>query len=174
MTPFGEAFADVVGLEGGYSSNPSDPGNWTGGEVGSGELHGTKYGISAAAFPTLDIEHLSFSVAQAIYRDRYWHLICGDSLPVPVGLIVFDCAVNQGVGRATRILQAAVGATQDGVIGPMTVAAVRAKTDVRALVLEIAARRAQAYAETEDTIFWLGWFRRLLSIVGRALALGGI
>ena len=35
---FDAAFAAVIGVEGAYSSDPSDPGNWTGGVVGSGKL----------------------------------------------------------------------------------------------------------------------------------------
>jgi lysozyme family protein len=43
---FNIAFELTVGHEGGYSNNPDDPGNWTGGDVGEGQLKGTKYGVS--------------------------------------------------------------------------------------------------------------------------------
>jgi hypothetical protein len=45
---FDRAFEETIGLEGGFSRNPDDNGNWTGGRRGLGELKGTKYGISAA------------------------------------------------------------------------------------------------------------------------------
>jgi hypothetical protein len=32
-----------------------DPGNWTGGAIGKGELRGTKWGISAQTYPQIDI-----------------------------------------------------------------------------------------------------------------------
>lgn len=124
MTPaFARAFAAVVGVEGGFTKDPGDPGNWTGGAIGAGELRGTKWGISAAAYPTLDIAALTISAAAALYRPRYWDVIAGDALPVPIGLIAFDCAVNQGPGIAARILQQALGVVADGVVGPVTVAA---------------------------------------------------
>ena len=40
--------------EGTLSLDPTDTGNWTGGAVGRGTLVGTKYGISAASYPTLE------------------------------------------------------------------------------------------------------------------------
>ena len=41
----------LLSHEGGYSSDRQDPGNWTGGQVGLGELKGTKFGIAANTFP---------------------------------------------------------------------------------------------------------------------------
>ena len=151
----------IFGDEGGYSCDPSDAGNWTGGAVGAGTLRGTKYGISAAAFPTLDIAALTRAQAAAIYRARYWDRIGGDSLPAPLALLLFDCAVNQGVGAAARILQASLGVTTDGVIGPVTLAAV-ARADQASLLVDVTARRALRYAETGAlVVFGLGWMRRL-------------
>ena len=43
--------AETLAHEGGYSSNPKDPGNWTGGKVGAGKLLGTQKGIAAASYP---------------------------------------------------------------------------------------------------------------------------
>ena len=43
--------AETLAYEGGYSANPKDPGNWTGGKVGVGKLLGTKSGIAAASYP---------------------------------------------------------------------------------------------------------------------------
>lgn len=166
---FDRAFAAVVGVEGGYSDAWTDPGNWTGGAPGRGICHGTKYGISAAAFPTLDIRNLTLTAAKAIYRCRYWDRVAGDLLPGPVALETFDCAVNQGVSFAARTLQAAAGATEDGVIGPVTLEAVRRRA-ASALVVEFAARRAVRYAAGDMARFGLGWMRRLMRITAQALA----
>ena len=56
---FEDAFARLIGNEGEFDDSPKDRGNWTGGAIGVGELRGTKYGISAAAFPTLDIKAIT-------------------------------------------------------------------------------------------------------------------
>lgn len=170
VTPaFDGAFIAVVGVEGGYSDDPRDPGNWTGGAVGAGLLRGTKYGISAASFPTLDIAALTRRAAKAIYRQRYWDRVAGDSLPPAVGLETFDAAVNQGVGFAAHTLQRAAATPVDGVIGPKTVAAVRACAPA-GLVVEIAARRAVRYAAGDMARYGLGWMRRLMRITAQALA----
>jgi lysozyme family protein len=99
-----QAFLDALTFtlkwEGGFTDNPSDPGNWTGGNVGVGELKGTKWGISAASFPHLDIKNLTVAQAADIYKTRYWEAISGDSRPYPEALVVFDFAVNSGVSRA--------------------------------------------------------------------------
>jgi lysozyme family protein len=164
---FDRAFADVVGVEGGFTADPRDKGNWTGGVVGKGQPRGTKFGISAAAYPALDIAALTLDAAKAIYRLDYWQRISADALPADVAELAFDAAVNQGQSAAIRLLQAAAGVTQDGVLGPHTLAALAAmKPDT--LFVELWARRAVRYAnDNQVTTYGLGWFRRLATI-GRA------
>lgn len=146
----------------GLDRTPADRGNWTGGQVGVGELRGSRRGISAMAYPTLDIAALTDDQVCAIYRQDYWNRIAGDSLPPAVAVMAGDEAVNQGIAAAARDLQAAVGLAPDGVIGPVTLAAVRARNDAGALVEELTARRAVRYAGTGTfPTFGLGWMRRL-------------
>ena len=159
---FDGAFATVVGLEGVYSTNPDDAGNWTGGWPGHGILRGTKYGISAAAYPNLDIENLTLDAAKTIYRADYWQIIAADLMPSGVALMMFDFAVNQGAGVAADTLQAAVRVTRDGEIGSITLGAVRAFAFRP--VAEIAARRGVRYAQGNMAVFGLGWMRRLFLI----------
>lgn len=143
MSFFEFAFQLIVSpsVEGGYSNIPSDPGNWTGGEVGKGILKGTKYGISAAQYPNLDIVNLTLDQARAIYLSDYWQKCGCDSMPWERAICVFDCAVNQGAPTARTLnLQA-----HDAV--------------------ELMAERAMRYAHSklleEDG---KGWFRRLFTI----------
>lgn len=74
---FDAAFALTVGEEGGFSQDPRDGGNWTGGAPGKGSLRGTKYGISAASYPTLHIDALTLADAKAIYRRDFWGAVAG-------------------------------------------------------------------------------------------------
>lgn len=173
MNAFERAFAIVVGEEGGWGTDRNDPGNWTGGAVGSGELRGTKYGISAAAFPALDIEHLTVAEAQAIYRRDYWNRVQADQLAPPVALLVFDAAVNNGVDRAARWLQGAVGVAEDGDIGPETLAAVAARAgDGAQLCAEMLARRVLFMAALPTSpAFGLGWARRLTSLPYKSMTM---
>ena len=107
MDSFEQAFACVVGHEGGLTMNPADPGNWTGGSPNAGQCRGTKYGISAHAYPGRNIANLSLDDAQAIYRQDYWDRVGAGGLPAPLALLVFDAAVNNGVARASQWLIAA-------------------------------------------------------------------
>lgn len=149
-----------------------DPGNWTSGKVGRGSLRGSKCGISAAAFPTVDIASLTDETIWFLYRAKYLRPVCFDDLPIQIGLIVADCAVNQGVFTAASILQASLDVRVDGVVGPITVAAAqRSGNAFQSVVGEIAARRALRYAETANLeVFGLGWMRRLITTYNAAMS----
>lgn len=169
MDNFARCFAFTLGAEGGFTKIASDPGNWTGGTVGHGELRGTKYGISAAAYPGLDIENLSEQDAEDIYRRDYYEPLHGDQLSLPVALVLFDGAVNAGLRRAVIWLQQATSLLADGVLGTQTLQAVNA---ANALVLarEMLVRRIDFYARLPTwPDFGLGWSRRVIALADEIL-----
>lgn len=164
---FDRCFEVLIGHEGGYTRNREDRGNWTGGKVGVGTLKGTKYGISAAAFPDLDIAGLTLEAAKAIYLAEYWRPIRGDELVPALALLVFDAAVNNGVGAATEWLQRAAGVTVDGSIGPKTLAAAALDgVDERFHFERVLAMTRQ----TAWGVFGKGWAIRLASLPFQAAA----
>lgn len=118
---FDEAFLLLIDREKGLSLDSKDPGNWTGGRVGKGVLKGTKYGISAASYPSLDIRGLTLDKAKEIYKEDFWVDV---ELPGEIIYDFFDTIVNSGKSRAIKILQKAVGVTADGVLGPATLSAI--------------------------------------------------
>ncbi|MBI1684468.1 glycoside hydrolase family 108 protein [Caulobacter hibisci] len=107
---FDAAFEILIGHEGGYVNDPRDPG---------GE---TKFGISKRSYPNEDIKALSLARAKAIYYDDFWRAAGCDKV-AGLAFDLFDTAVNSGVRRAVEILQEAVGARTDAVLGPKTLAA---------------------------------------------------
>jgi lysozyme family protein len=172
MSAFEQAFAYIIGNEGGFTNNPADPGNWTGGKPGEGECKGTKFGVSAKAYPDLDIANLTLDEARAIYKRDYWDKISGDRLPPPLALLAFDTAVNNGLGRAARWLQAAAGTVQDGVIGPATLAVLASGNGVT-LCTEFQAQRLAFMASLPTwKIFGLGWSRRLCRLPYQSVQMG--
>ena len=176
MAVFDDAFGYVVSptVEGGYSDDPEDPGNWTGGKVGHGELRGTKYGISAARYPGEDIRGLTMQRAKDLYRRDYWLPCKCDVLPPAVALLVFDAAVNQGTGDARRFLQRAVGVTDDGVIGPVTLGAVRAANRAE-LIIAYTAERLLDYTKAGGwPRYGKGWSRRAVRTAIAADAMLGV
>lgn len=163
MSRFNDAYPMVVFHEGGYSNNPNDKGNWTGGKIGVGELKGTKYGISAAAYPNLDIQNITQQQAMDIAKHEYWDVMHCDEIPWPLSLFVFDCAYNQGVTAATSLLQDALGVDVDGRFGPITLrAAQNPRSDTAAKFM---AKRALKYIDTQGwNSFGFGWFKRLFAL----------
>lgn len=137
---FDKAFDLLISHEGGFTEDPDDPGNWTGGQKGRGVLKGTKFGISCASYPDLDIENLTLQDAKAIYRSDWWDRLRLDELDPVIRFSIFDAAVNSGAGQAARWMQRAVGVADDGRIGPITMAAIRS-TDPEALAARINGHR---------------------------------
>ena len=167
---FNVAFERVIGHEGGLSRRPSDRGNWTSGKVGVGTLKGTKYGVSAMAYPHLDIANLTLDDARAIYERDYWKRAGCDLLPAGLSYAQFDVAVNQGVGDAIRFLQKAVGTGADGIIGPNTRRKIAAADPAHTL-REMTARRIFDYMLLDhlDDEYGFGWARRAVDVLTAAL-----
>lgn len=164
-----EVFDRLIDHEGNFTDNPKDDGNWTGGKEGLGELKGTKFGISAAAYPHLDIKNLTLDDAKAIYLRDYWNRLRCDELGAPLDEYTFDIAVNSGQGRAARILQGAVGALRDGAVGPKTIAAVRSKPPMETLRIMFVERSMIFALSPRDADFGRGWFARLFDKTVHAL-----
>ena len=161
MIGFDEVFARLIGHEGGFSDDPKDPGNWTGGRPGVGKLLGTKYGIAANTYPDLDIKALTLDQAKAIYRRDWWDKIHADQLPGAVAFQLLDFAVNAGITRAVISLQRAVGVADDGKLGPRTLAAVNAMP-VPDVIARFNAERLEFYASLSTwPTYGKGWARRV-------------
>jgi lysozyme family protein len=165
MAHFEEAVEKTLAHEGGYVSNPNDPG---------GE---TNFGISRRSYPDVDIRNLSVDQAVEIYRRDFW-------LPVYEGIrsqraanMVFDMAVNHGAAAAHRLAQEACRTFRfalrvDGQFGLLTLGALNGATlvDEDGLLRELRARRAELYARIalarpSSGGFLLGWMRRNESFI---------
>ena len=163
MSDFDRAFEIIIGNEGGYQNNPLDRGNWTGGQIDKGELRGTKYGISAAAYPRLNIQSLSVNDAKLIYKRDYWDAAKCEQYPYHVSLQVFDAAVNHGVSRAILMLQEALDVKVDGVVGPITIGSA-IKCEAGWFKARFNGVRLSFYtdlSEVQWATFGKGWARRV-------------
>lgn len=150
--------------EGGYVFNEDDPG---------GE---TNFGISKKSYPDVDIKKLTKTKARKIYEEDYWYEFL-DELPDPVlALQVFDFGVNAGTGRSRRLLQRVVGVKQDGVIGPVTMAAIEKRDilDTRRKFLERALLYYTELAIGQRALrqFLLSWIRRAVLNYSSGMVLG--
>ncbi len=184
---FSEFFSRVMQKEGTLSMDPDDSGNWTGGKVGKGTLEGTKYGISAAMFPHIQIWSLTVEQARLIYYERYWQAPGFWRLRVPLSIRVADVGVTSGQHTAIKMLQRAVNAVctgeiparrlapwrqkvvrllgggtlrVDGVLGPLTASVIAECPHLTALLV---AFQGEAYLHYRrlNPLYIPGWLERL-------------
>lgn len=158
----------VLKFEGGYSDHPEDPGG------------ATNYGITIGVLGEYrgrpvtkqDVRRLTKAEAGEIYHKLYWSAASCGKLPAGIDLAVFDCAVNQGVARAIRFLQKAARVNVDGIIGPISLAAV-SSANRKKLLNEFIALRMRSYGLLRSLFrtFGLGWSRRLMATHSTALEL---
>jgi len=100
--------------------SPSDHGNANGGC--------TKYGIDSASHPHIDVADLTLDGAVSIYLAEF-SVSFAQNLLYPAQYAFFDIEVNSGPGRAAKCAQEAAGVTADGVLGPISKAAIKAQRD---------------------------------------------
>lgn len=169
----------VFGAEGGFGNDAADPGG------------PTKFGITLATLADWrkkratvtdkdksvtidDVRNLTREEATEIYRTNYWNVLrCGD-LPNGVDLLVFDFGVNAGPGTSAMHLQKIVGVTQDGSVGPITIAALQT-IPPRKLISEFSSRRLDYYRSLTELFarFGAGWTNRTRAMEEAALAMAG-
>ena len=157
LTRFYDIIEVVLEHEGGYVNDPDDPG---------GE---TNFGIAKRSHPDVDIKNLTKDGAKEIYYQDYWIKNRVTQMPEDLKHIYFDMCVNQGRGRAVKILQRAANAKGadlkvDGGLGPKTIRALKGvELDrVRAYRIKYYADLVTRKPDLEK--FYFGWFRRGLEV----------
>jgi lysozyme family protein len=156
----------------GYHDDPRDPGGATTWGVTFAtwsawqRLHGTT--PTLAAFRVLGPDDL-----RTLYRALFWNACQCGALPLGVGLVVFDAAVGSAPLHAARWLQQVVGVTQDGEIGPETIAAARRMPPV-VTINALATTREAFYASLPTfRVYGRGWDRRATDCCLLALSMAG-
>jgi len=163
---YAQALKQVLKYEGGYVDHPKDPGG------------PTNKGVTQAVYdswrktqnlPTQSVRAIADSEVAAIYKNLYWDRISGDLLPSGVDFAVFDYAVNSGVSRAAKTLQAVVGVTQDGQIGPATIQATKTYVAMSVTNKRLAFMQSLSIWST----FGKGWSARIADVKAQIIALVG-
>lgn len=164
---YSKVLSFTLQFEGGYCNVAGD----AGGETNKGITHTTYDTYRRSKGLSLrSVKYLEALELQDIYRNMYWIPAKCNELPPLTAMVVFDWAVNAGVGRAIKTLQAVVGATSDGIYGANTKKAVEAYVKLhgdKALALAYNQnRRAKylAWATGTQSKFKAGWLRRVDSL----------
>ena len=163
---FRDALKHVLIHEGGWADHPADPGG------------ATMKGVTLMTYRRHfgqdkgkdDLRNISDEELGQIYRSGYWDACHCDELPSGVDYAVFDAAVNSGPGQGAKWLQFAVGAKQDGGIGPKTLARLEDHAPIE--VIEAMCDRRLAFLRNLSTwpTFGKGWGRRVENV--RVTAIG--
>ena len=148
---FLDAFNMLLSLEGDYSNHPSDPG---------GE---TKYGISTNSYPGINVKNLTINGALDIYFRDYWEAGNLSKVNDPICFYVFDCLVHHGMGGGAKLVQKAIGAKQDGAIGPVTRSMLNS-VDSTEFSEAILRERIEMFLKLGKREFMVGWLARLVRL----------
>jgi lysozyme family protein len=149
----------VIHNEGGYNNDALDMG---------GE---TKYGISKRFYPHINIEYLTLDKAKQIYYDDYWIPAKVNKLPYNLRYPFFDCVINTGQKRATKILQEAINSQSvillkvDGIIGPKTLKAAKSVSPKRFTAYRVDFYSKLVAHKPEQKRFYYGWWLRTLETI---------
>jgi len=156
----------VIKREGGFVNDPDDMGG------------PTNFGITQRMLASwrghpVDVEevkNLQPEEAKAIYRKVFWIDPGFTKLPGEnVQSVMFDSAVNHGPMTAIKLLQRAVGAFEDGILGPKTIASATIWNPQR-LCMRILAARVRYYGRIvsdhpAQSKFAAGWADRVADFI---------
>jgi lysozyme family protein len=163
----------VLAAEGGYVDNPLDAGGATNMGITRATLARWRGIAPASALPKAAVKALTRAEAAAIYEAGYWRRIAGPQLPAGLDLALFDYAVNSGPARAVKTLQALLGVTADGLVGPVTLGALRQRQPAALVTALCDARLGFLGRLASFATFGRGWTARVATIRAAALAMAG-
>jgi len=162
-----KAFEQMLASEGGYVHHPSDPGGMT------------NLGVTKRVWEEWvgresnekEMRSLTPEMVEPLYKRKFWDAVRGNELPAGISYLIFDFAVNAGVGRSIKTLQSATGVTPDGGFGPMTMAAVQAIDPVE--LIEKFSQGKEDFYRSLNTFetFGKGWLNRVAAVKVKATSL---
>lgn len=155
--------------EGGFVDDPDDAGG------------ATNMGVTLKTYaayckrkgyprPTVErLKNLSEAKWQDIMRTMYWDVIAGDRIQSQsVALAIYDWAVHSGTSVAIKHVQRILGVQADGIVGPLTLAAINSASPLP-LFGQIKQDRIKFFGtliiqRPKNRKFLNGWLNRVNSI----------
>lgn len=157
----------LINREGGYVDHPLD----RGGPTNMGITLGTLRIWRDEEVTPDDVRNLTHDEAHRIYYNMYWKAPGLSSLTSSAELneMLFDAAVHHGPTKAIKLLQTALGVTDDGLIGPKTQRAATTFPPSETAAYFMAGRVAYLgriiTQSPGQAVFAAGWFRRMQEFI---------
>jgi len=156
MADFKIAVQKTLVHEGGYVNNPNDKGG------------PTKYGITQADMPGVDIANITADQAIAYYAEHYWKPLYSQINDQLLAEKLFDMGVLFGVGTAVKLLQFSmqphINLVSDGTFGPNTLNGVNTVGDLNEYKKTLIQHAIYVVTNNpKDAEFLQGWTNRINS-----------
>jgi len=144
-------------LEAGYVNNPNDKG----GPTNHGVTIATLSAYRGRRCTISDVKALTKAEAIDILGKGYYDKVWGDQLPDGIDLSMTDWAINSGPSVPIKAAQKRVGVAADGIMGPLTLAAIQ-RQDTYTLNKQINEDRMAFFKSLGDfKHFGRGWTIRV-------------
>jgi lysozyme family protein len=163
-----KSFDLVMKSEGGFSDDPRDTGN----QMPDGRPGCTNLGVTMITWEMYverkatieEMKALTHKDVEPLYKRLFWDRVWGDKMPGGIDYLLFDFAVNAGVGRSVMCLQEAVGAHPDGGMGPLTFAAT-VTHDAADLIDKFSLAKEHFYRSLSNfDVYGKGWLNRVATV----------
>ncbi len=172
---FEDALKFVLKWEGGFTDHPKDPGGATNKGITQRVYDDYK---KSKKHPKINVKHILDFEVREIYETRYWDLVRAKWLKAPLGLVMFDTAVNFGPAGAIRRLQKALKLKITG-SWTQEISDVIHTCDARMVALEICKlrkiwRNFRVKQNPSQKVFLKGWLNRDNDLINEVNKLTGV
>ncbi len=172
---FEYALKFVLKWEGGFTDHPKDPGGATNKGITQRVYDDYK---KSKKHPQMNVKHILDFEVREIYETRYWDLVRAKWLKAPLGLVMFDTAVNFGPAGAIRRLQKALKLKITG-SWTQEISDVIHTCDARMVALEICKlrkiwRNFRVKQNPSQKVFLKGWLNRDNDLINEVNKLTGV
>ena len=153
--------------EGGYADLKGDPG----GKTNLGVTQATWENWVGRLSNEKEMRNLTPAMVEPLYKKKYWDACKCDDLPNGIDYLVFDFAVNAGVGRSAKTLQKVVDVNPDGAIGAITLSAV-SKNKPKDIINKFSDEKVSFYKSLPTfPLFGNGWLNRVERVKNEAFSM---
>ncbi len=170
-----DALIFTLAWEGGFTNHPLDPGGAT--NFGVIQSRYDQYRTSKKLFKQ-SVKFITKAEYVEIYDKYYWDPVRAQYLSGPLGLALFDTAVNLGVGGAISRLQASMKLPVTGKwtqnISDNIHDSNQLEIAINICKLRVAKRHARVRQRPDQVVFLRGWLNRDNALLRKVKSLGGI